>query len=138
NGWTLSTTRAAAQLMAALEACAWDASSDQVLDWLKQAPEAGEAGAAVVRTLERALRKAALAAWPQAARHDWAAQPELAALVVRVQAWRDSLGAARSLPQWLQSVRGMLVECGQWDMLEADAAGARVLTALRLQAGQEA
>ena len=137
NGWTLSTTRAAAQLMAALEACAWDASSDQVLDWLKQAPEADEAGAAVVRTLERALRKAALAAWPQAARHDWAAQPELAALVARVQAWRDSLGAARSLPQWLQSVRGMLVECGQWDMLEADAAGARVLTALRLQAGQE-
>ena len=38
NGWTLSTTRAASQLMAALKACAWNASADEVLDWLKHTP----------------------------------------------------------------------------------------------------
>ncbi|MDZ4075506.1 MAG: PD-(D/E)XK nuclease family protein, partial [Hylemonella sp.] len=35
TGWKLSTSRAGAQLMGALRACAWNASSDAVLDWLK-------------------------------------------------------------------------------------------------------
>ena len=35
NGWILSTTRAAAKLMAYLKACAWNASTDAVLDFLK-------------------------------------------------------------------------------------------------------
>ena len=38
TGWKLSTTRAAATLMGLLRACAWDASTDAVLDWLKNAP----------------------------------------------------------------------------------------------------
>ncbi len=38
TGWKLSTTRAAASLMGLLRACAWDASTDAVLDWLKNAP----------------------------------------------------------------------------------------------------
>ena len=38
TGWKLSTTHAAAQLMAALHACAPRASTDEVLDWLKGAP----------------------------------------------------------------------------------------------------
>ncbi len=38
TGWKLSTTRAAATLMGSLRACRWDASSDEVLDWLKNAP----------------------------------------------------------------------------------------------------
>src|SRR5690606_29384206 len=35
TGWKLSTTRAAAVLMSALRACAHDAGSDAVLEWLK-------------------------------------------------------------------------------------------------------
>ena len=38
TGWKLSTTRAAASLMGLLRASAWDASTDAVLDWLKNAP----------------------------------------------------------------------------------------------------
>ncbi len=38
TGWKLSTTRAAAHVMGALRACAWHASSDTVLDWLKRRP----------------------------------------------------------------------------------------------------
>ncbi|MEP6792307.1 MAG: PD-(D/E)XK nuclease family protein, partial [Ramlibacter sp.] len=38
TGWKLSTTRAAAHVMGALRACAWNAGSDAVLDWLKNAP----------------------------------------------------------------------------------------------------
>ena len=135
NGWTLSTTRAAARLMVALTACAWSASSDEVLDWLQQVPEAR---AASVRALERALRKASMAAWSQAAQHDWAKLPEVAALVTQAETWREGLRTARALPQWLQAVRAQLVESGQWAALGSDAAGLRVLTALRLQAGQEA
>jgi ATP-dependent helicase/nuclease subunit B len=38
TGWKLSTTRAAAGLMSLLRAMPWDASTDAVLDWLKNAP----------------------------------------------------------------------------------------------------
>ncbi|KQO24350.1 exonuclease [Acidovorax sp. Leaf76] len=135
NGWTLSTTRAAARLMAALTACAWDATTDAVLDWLKHVPRAD---AALLARLERALRKSAMASWGHVARHDWASVPDVALLVAQVQTWRDSLRAARALPQWLQALRTLLSDTGQWTVLEEDAAGARVLSALRLQAGQEA
>ena len=135
NGWTLSTTRAAARLMAALSACAWDATSDQVLDWLKHVPAVD---AAALGRLERALRRASLAAWDSAAQRDWSAQPDVAAAVAAAQSWREGLRAARALPQWLQALRALLAGTGQWAALEGDAAGARVLAALRLQAGQEA
>ena len=135
NGWTLSTTRAAAQLMAALKACAWNASADEVLDWLKQAPAVD---AAVLNALERALRKAAVATWTGAVARAWADQPALAACVALVQGWRDGLRAPRPLTQWLQALRNVLVASGQWGVLEADAAGARVLDTLRLKAGQDA
>ena len=135
NGWTLSTTRAAAQLMAALKAAAWNASSDDVLGWLKQAPLIEPA---TLSALERALRKAAVAAWSGAAGRDWSDKPALAACVAQVQDWRDALRAPRPLAQWLQALRALLVASGQWPLLEEDSAGARVLTALRLQTGQEA
>src|SRR5664279_78870 len=37
TGWKLSTTRSAASLMSLLRALVWDASTDAVLDWLKNA-----------------------------------------------------------------------------------------------------
>ena len=135
NGWTLSTTRAAARLMAALTACAWDATSDAVLDWLKHVPSVDTP---LLARLERALRKSAMASWGHAAQHDWAGVPEVAPAVAQVQTWRDSLRAARTLPEWLKALRALLVDTGQWTVLEEDAAGARVLSALRLQDGQEA
>ena len=135
NGWTLATTRAASQLMAGLKASAWNASSDEVLDWLKQIPQAGDAPAS---SLERALRKASVATWSEAERRDWTALPQVAAAVAEVQGWRHGLQAARTLPQWLQALRDVLAGNGQWACLEADAAGVRVLSALRLQAGQDA
>jgi ATP-dependent helicase/nuclease subunit B len=134
NGWTLSTTRAAARLMAALKACAWNASADAVLDWLKHAPVIEPA---VLNGLERALRKASVAAWSGAATRDWADKPALAACVAQAQDWREALRAPRPLAQWLQTLRALLVASGQWAALEEDSAGARVLATLRLQAGQE-
>lgn len=135
NGWTLSTTRSAAQLMTALTACAWNASADEVLDWLKHAPVIERS---VVNGLERALRKASIATWSGAAGRDWADKPALAACVLQVQDWREALQAPRPLAQWLQSLRALLLVSGQWLPLDEDAAGTRVLAALRLQEGQDA
>jgi ATP-dependent helicase/nuclease subunit B len=129
TGWKLSTTRAAAQLMGALRACAWDASSDAVLDWLKNAPAFP---AAAVRVAERALRKAGIGQWSGWAAGDFSAQPALASLVREVQALRGGMQAARSLDAWLRALREMLQSAGQWDALAADAAGQKVLEALHL------
>jgi ATP-dependent helicase/nuclease subunit B len=92
----------------------------------------------VLNALERALRKATVATWSGAAGRSWSDQPALAACVALTQDWREGLRAPRPLAQWLQALRSLLVASGQWPGLEADAAGARVLAALRLQAGQEA
>lgn len=135
NGWTLSTTRAAAQLMAALKACAWDASADQVLDWLKHAPAVPPS---TLQALERALRKSSTATWTGAAERDWSDKPALAQCVALVQGWREALRAPRPLAQWLHALRALLQASGQWARLEGDDAGARVLSTLRLQAGQDA
>jgi ATP-dependent helicase/nuclease subunit B len=135
NGWTLSTTRSAAQLMAALKACAWNASADEVLDWLKQTPSVETS---TVQLLERALRKVAVTTWSSAAARDWADKPALAACVDQAQRWRDELAGPRPLAQWLQALRGLLMANGQWSALAADAAGARVLAELRLQVGHGA
>ncbi|MFN4120480.1 PD-(D/E)XK nuclease family protein [Acidovorax sp.] len=138
NGWTLSTTRAAAQVMAALKACAWNALADEVLDWLKHAPTLP---ADTGNALERALRKAAVATWAGAmgaVGTPGAGRAALAACVEQADAWRQTLAGPRALAQWLAALRALLVATGQWPLLECDAAGARVLAALRLQAGQDA
>ena len=135
NGWTLSTTRSAAQLMAALKAAAWDASTDEVLDWLKHVPLIDPHALA---GLEQALRRSAVASWPDAAGRDWGDKPLLASLVAQVAAWQEGLRAGRALGPWLVALRALLRATGQWETLEADAAGARVLSALRLQDGQDA
>ena len=135
NGWTLSTTRAAAQLMTALKACTWNASADEVLDWLKQTPTIETA---TVQALERVLRRASVATWSTAAERDWSATPALAACVALIQDWREGLRAPRPLAQWVQALRSVLEANEQWSALETDAAGARVVAALRLQEGHEA
>jgi ATP-dependent helicase/nuclease subunit B len=62
NGWILSTTRAAAKLMAYLKACAWNASTDSVLDFLKNS-DAKIIDADELAALEKAVRKANRASW---------------------------------------------------------------------------
>ena len=122
NGWTLSTTRAAAQVMASLRACAWNAGADAVLDWAKHTQ-------VEVRALERWLRREALGQWRAAtARSD---APEA---VAALEALRQPLlgGGSRPLAEWLAALRALLQASGQWPALEADAAGARVLLELHL------
>ena len=137
SGWTLSTTRAAAQLMAALKACVWDVSADNVLDWLKHAPAVAPAA---LNALEKSLRRAQVSTWSSAAFHTGSSADKstVTECITRVNVWRESLRAARPLAQWLEALRSVLVATGQWPVLAEDAAGARVLTVLRLQAGQDA
>jgi len=138
TGWKLSTTRAAAQLVVTLRAARWDASSDAVLDWLKNAPAFSPR---TVQSLEKALRTAAVQSWsgwsPQATPNQ-AAPSEVFAAVQLANDLRASLQAARPLVQWLAAVRTLLQASGQWAGLQADAAGEKLIAALRLEEGAEA
>ncbi len=129
TGWTLSTTRAAAQLMSLLRAAAWDASADAVLDWLKNAPAFD---AAAVTRAEVLLRRKGI--------RDWRGLPAtdaMAAVAAQANALREGLQGPRPLARWLQDVRAALQQAGQFDALVADAAGDAVLAALRLHEGAE-
>lgn len=132
NGWTLSTTRCAATIMAWLQAVAWDASTDSVLDAVKQTPLM-PVDAVVV--LERALRRAGLRVWSQvlAWQSEADACPAAAKnVLMQVQAWRQYLVGRQSLPDWLLCLQRLLVDIGLWPVLQADAAGVEVLDALYL------
>ena len=131
TGWKLSTTRAAATLMGLLRACRSGASSDDVLDWLKNAP--GFNGQAVAES-ESALRRAAGRDWHAELQAVSGASPKVQQLLSLVDSIRKSMVYKRSLQEWLVSVRMALQECGQWQPLEADLAGRAVLRALRLDA----
>ncbi len=135
NGWKLSTTRAAAQVMGALRACAWNASSDAVLDWLKNSP--AQPGARVQR-LEKALRRAGVRDWPAASASPVQDDLELAAWHRSVDALREGLARPRPLAHWIDSLRTLLMAGGQWGLLAPDAAGARLLAELRLEADARA
>jgi ATP-dependent helicase/nuclease subunit B len=132
TGWKLSTTRAAANLMAAMRACAWDAPADAVLDWLKNVPQLGSG---LVQALERRVRRAAQREWRALRASDWGDSESVQALALRIAGWREGLQAPRSLPEWLAATRALLRDCGQWEPLHADAAGLKALEALRLQEG---
>ncbi|HYW58853.1 MAG TPA: PD-(D/E)XK nuclease family protein [Polaromonas sp.] len=131
TGWKLSTTRAAATLMGLLRALSWNAATDAVLDWLKNAPAFD---AATLTAAEKELRRAGV--------RDWRGlTPSLvasAAIGTRVQDMRDGLQRPRALMTWLRDLRGVLQTAGQWDGLLRDVAGQAVLDALRLQEGAEA
>src|SRR5512133_150200 len=126
TGWTLSTTRAAAALMSLLRVCAWDASTDAVLDWLKNAP-----------VFEPQLVMQAEASWRRGAVREWRAVPLDDALHAPVQALREGLQGGRPLARWLVDLRAALQSAGQWTGLTQDPAGQAVLQTLRLQPGAE-
>ena len=130
NGWKLSTSRAAAQVMTLLKAGAWNASTDAVVAALKLAP----AFESVVDSLEAALRRAQLWTWSSAAHSEpLAALAGLVPVRTWVDAWCRQCTGRRSLLQWIAVLRSGLQQGGQWDALLADGPGLKVAQVLRLQ-----
>ena len=129
TGWKLSTSAAAAQLMALLQAAAWNASTDSVLNWLKLAP----AYAQKIDRLEVALRRAGIREWRDPALRQLTKDDEIMAGVVQdVDDWRQRCKPKMPLLDWLAQLRGALHASGQWEPLAAQGPGAKVLTVLRL------
>jgi ATP-dependent helicase/nuclease subunit B len=140
TGWKLSTSRAAAGLMALLRAASPVASSDDWLDWLKSLPAHEQApSSSHVGALEHQVR-----------RHGWtraavlADMPQLEGPAQEVARWaQDALAPLRDgdrtgLAAWMQRLAGVLQHSGQLQALQSDAAGQQVLQALRLDTDPQA
>ncbi len=129
NGWKLSTSHAAAAVMALLRAAVWNASTDAVLAWMKLAPALQPS----VNALEAALRRDQVRDWRHAARSPSAKKiAALLASCAQVDAVRGSLGGRRPVSVWLSALQEALQTTGLWDGLLQDGAGTKVLAALRL------
>ena len=136
TGWKLSTTRAAAALMGLLRAMPWDASTDAMLDWLKNAPAFS---AAAVDRAEAELRKHGVRRWPDVPVKTEAALFEATQLLAEpVRAIGLTLARARPLQNWLRDLRQALKTSGQWEPMTTDAAGQAVQGVLRLNEGADA
>lgn len=131
QGWKLSTSQAGAHVMAVLRAAAWPSSSDRVLAWLKLVPAAD---VLALQKLEHALRQQGRKHWPT--QISWIDEPEVLALWQRVQVWREPLQRSRPLAQWLDVLREVLNESGQFELLSQDTAGQVMLDALHLSEAQ--
>lgn len=139
NGWTLSTTRAGAQLMALLRAAAPHAGSDALFDWLKTLHSwpGDEPGGALLRELEKRCRRLGVARAERVAALPL--EGALGALRDAVFAALTPLQAGRlGVDEWLSRLRTALQACGAWDGLAADPAGQAVLQALRWLPGRAA
>ena len=126
TGWKLSTTRAAAALMSLLRAASWDARTDAVLDWLKNAP-----------AFDPKMVTEAETGWRRLGAREWRSVPDDGSVTVLAKAVLDALQAGRSLLRWLVDLRAALQSAGQWNGLLLDPAGQAVLNALRLHEGAE-
>ena len=137
NGWILSTTRAAAKLMAYLKACPWNASTDSVLDFLKNS-DAKIVDENELAALEKAVRKANRASWSSwvaLAASDTALQekqPTLQATTQKVETARAGLQSPRILSAWLVALRIALESIGLLTVLADDLAGVKVLEVLHI------
>lgn len=125
TGWRLSTSHAAARLMAVLRACSPGASTDEVLDALKHMPCWP---ATRVDTLERQWRRDEVSTWAAAR----ASEAQRAALPEGMATCLDDLQAPRPLATWLTDLQLALKRWGLWEALAADRAGKAVLSALWL------
>jgi ATP-dependent helicase/nuclease subunit B len=126
SGWTLSTTRSAAHLMALLRAAHPSASADAHLDGLKA--EAGDRSAAWIDELELFWRRGGEASLQrprlQRALERWTATQ------ARWQALSET--SRRSLAGWLQALRALLTEGPAASHWSIDPAARAVWQALRL------
>ena len=141
TGWKLSTTRAAASVMGLLRAMPRDASTDAVLDWLKNAPETPGFAVAAVNAAEAELRKNGVRLWrdlPDAPLSGLSAFAAAQRLLKPVNAIRSAMTRTRPLPAWLRDLRAALQSSGQWAALTQDDAGQAVQSVLRLHDGAEA
>jgi len=124
TGWKLSTTRAGAHVMLALRACLGTASTDAVIDWMKNSPSWA---AASVSSIERRIRRAGVREWRSVRAGDLAG-----AIFDEVASLRDGMRLPRDLPRWLASTKAVLEVTGQWQELERDPAGVQAIAALRI------
>ena len=133
TGWTLSTTRAAALVMALLRAASPRAGTDMLFDWLKALPGWPDVEPAerLLQEIERECRRRAVSRVERLTHAGL--EPALADHVARIEAVLAPLrGGRASVAEWLARLAGALRGCGAWEMLAADAAGQAVLRALRL------
>ncbi len=134
TGWKLSTTRAAASVMALLraaraQAAGTEGAQDALLDWLKHT----NAPTPSVNALERAFRAQNTSVAQQ---NTAQAAIEFIVSVDQPKASIDtllgSLRAPRSAAQWLVALKNALSATGQWGALMQDAAGRDCVQALHL------
>lgn len=133
TGWKLSTTRAAAEVMALLKAAAPSAGTDAWLDWLKAGawPQSQHGR----DELEAACRRAS---WTQAS----AIRAERLTPAA-MKLWADASAVLRAftaerrqpLAHWLRALSGALQQSEALDALATDPAGQQVLLALHLAEG---
>lgn len=130
NGWKLSTSHAGATVMAVLRSAPWSASTDTVLAALKLCP----AHRPDTDALEAALRRDPVRDWRQVGQRPWL-QDDAALLAQwqQVELWRGLLAGRKTLADWLHALQQVLHDVALWDVLQADAAGSDVLSALRLR-----
>ena len=133
QGWRLSTSQAGAMVMAALRAMPWQASSDQVLSWLKTCLALSQE---VLQEIETTLRRHPERFWPSAAWREKHLSAPALALLEQVDAWRASLQGTRILSAWMDGLASMLNASGVQDKLVNDAAGESLLDALHLRAAK--
>lgn len=134
TGWKLSTSHSAAQLMAMLRGCAWNAMTDDVLAWLKATPSYASAA----QEFESLARREQSRDWRKLMAS--LAIKKHAHLVVAqtgVEVLRARFKGARTLTAWLAELRFALQDCGMWDGLQpdnanSDAASHTLLEVLRL------
>jgi ATP-dependent helicase/nuclease subunit B len=117
TGWALSTTTAAAQLLAWLTAMTRDAHSDEVLAAMKTAPLAFEARQ--VEQLETHIRANGWVIFPVRLQSD-------------IQQWQANWAAPRSVMAWLHETRALLQSTQLLAAFESDAAGQAMLAALHI------
>ncbi len=136
TGWTLSTTRAAGQVMALLRAAIDGAGTDALFDWLKgiEAWPGEPAVAARVAALEAACRRQQIGRVDALGR--LAVEPPLAAFGANVLALlrRLPVVAPMGVADWLERLADALGRSGTLGALQGDEAGRQVLSALRLDA----
>ena len=131
TGWKLSTTHAAAALMALLRCAERDANADALLQWAKLAPACDRAA---VDSLEHQLRRSGTRDWRGLQGTSAAAQ----AVLVQINTWCAVLQNARPLAEWTVALRQVLQACGLWRALAQDEAGVAVLQALHLAPDHQA
>jgi ATP-dependent helicase/nuclease subunit B len=128
NGWKLSTSHAAAAVMALLRAAVWNASADAVLALVKLTPALQHTGNA----LEAALRRDQVRDWRHATASPSMRSDVLLAACAAVDQVRGLLNGRRPVSAWLTVLQEALQITGLWDRLLEDGAGTKVLGALRL------